>query len=260
MKEKWLNTPLSYRVVMLFHAALMLLFILLYATLGRQQVVRHEDVIFVQRQEGDTLTYAGKLNGKKAVLTVLPDGSLECLLDGVRYEPYTVTEDPSAVPEALTDTNFPRTLLTGIEFREGDEVLFRGGFHSTGDFFFFYNSDGTQYVPPTERVTTPTTNGSVLSIEPVEPSLKTILRFTLLRETVPRGTVELLLLGLFCSLACILSAFYAEELFRHNLRFSIKNVENAEPSEWELMSRWISWIIFTVLSLVACIGGLSSPF
>ena len=68
-----------------------------------------------------------------------------------------------------------------------------------------------------------------------------------------------LLFGLFWSLACILSAFFAEELFRHNLRFSIKNAENAEPSEWELMSRWISWLVFTVLALVLYIGGLSAP-
>ena len=56
----------------------------------------------------------------------------------------------------------------------------------------------------------------------------------------------------------MVSAFWAEEIFRRNLRFSIKNAENAEPSEWALMSRWISWLTFTVLALVVYIVGLSS--
>jgi len=89
--------------------------------------------------------------------------------------------------------------------------------------------------------------------------LRTVLRFTIAPDPVYRGTVGFLLLGLFCSLACILSTFFAEELFRHNLRFSIKNAENAEPSDWELMSRWISWIVFTAVALAFYIGGLSAP-
>jgi len=256
MKEKWLDTPLSYRVVILFHAALMLLFILLYATLGRQYVVRHEDELFRYRKEGDTLTYTGKLNGKEAVLTMLPDGSLECLLDGVRYGPYTVTEDPSAVPEA---SDVPSRVLTGIEVREGDEVLFRGGFYGTG-ILLFYNSNGERYtLPSQEMLVSNDMYGTVYSSELIEPSLRTVLRFTIAPDPVYRGTVGFLLLGLFCSLACILSTFFAEELFRHNLRFSIKNAENAEPSDWELMSRWISWIVFTAVALAFYIGGLSAP-
>ena len=254
MIEKWRSTPLSYRVLILLHAALMLLFILLYSTLGKQYVVRHEDELFRYREDGNTLTYTGTLNDLDAVFTVLPDGSLECLLDGVAYGPYTVIEDPSAGPE---DSDVPIRGLTGIEVREGDEVMFRGGFYGV-DSLLFYNSDGTRYRSPTQTVVSSTGYSEVHTSVPVEPSLKTVLRFTIAPDLVYRGDIEALLIGLFCSIACMASAFWAEELFRHNLKFSIKHAENAEPSEWALMSRWISWLTLTVLTLVLYIGGLSS--
>lgn len=259
MKEKWLNTPFSYRVVILFHAALMLLFILLYATLGRQQVVRHEDELFRQRQEDNALTYTGKLNGEKAVLTLLPDDSLDILVGNVHYGPYTVTEDPSALPEDSVDADIPSRILTGVEVRECNEVLFRGGFYEVGPMIVFYGSNGEHYSLPSRRLLISEGYPEAYTSQLIEPSLKTILRFTLERGTVPRGTVGFLLFGLFCSAACILFAFYEEELFRHRLRYTIKNAENAEPSEWELMSRWISWLALTVLALVLYIEGLSAP-
>ena len=255
MKEKWLNTPLSYRVLILIHVALMLLFILLYSTLGRQYVVRHEDELFRYHEEGDTQIFTGKLNNLDAVLTVHPDGSLECVLDGVAYGPYTVTEDPAAIPE---NSDIPRGILTGIEVRESDEIIFRGSFYGSFELLFF-NSDGERYYLPSQEVLVSDDGyGTVYSTQPIEPSLKTILRFTAAPDIVYRGDTKSLLLGLLCSIACMVSAFWAEEIFRRNLRFTIKNVENAEPSEWALMSRWISWLTLTVLALVMYIGGLSS--
>lgn len=46
------------------------------------------------------------------------------------YGPYTAIEDPTAIPR----DNESRESMTGIELREGDEVIFRGGMFRTDDY------------------------------------------------------------------------------------------------------------------------------
>lgn len=49
---------------------------------------------------------------------------------------------------------------------------------------------------------------------------------------------------------------FADELFRFQLIFSIRNVEDAEPSEWEMMGRYIAWTVIPIMALVVFIMGL----
>ena len=49
---------------------------------------------------------------------------------------------------------------------------------------------------------------------------------------------------------------YADELFRFDLSFQIQNAEAAEPSEWEMMKRYISWTVFAIAALVIYFLGL----
>ena len=52
------------------------------------------------------------------------------------------------------------------------------------------------------------------------------------------------------------SILYADELFRWDLSFQIQNAETAEPSEWEMMKRYLSWTVLTIMLLVLYIVGL----
>ena len=47
-----------------------------------------------------------------------------------------------------------------------------------------------------------------------------------------------------------------DELFRWNLSFSIRHPERAEPSDWEIAGRYISWTALAVMALIAFIFGL----
>ena len=49
---------------------------------------------------------------------------------------------------------------------------------------------------------------------------------------------------------------FADELFRWNLAFQIRNVDHAEPSEWEIASRYLGWTVLTIMALVLYIMGL----
>lgn len=53
-----------------------------------------------------------------------------------------------------------------------------------------------------------------------------------------------------------LSILFADELFRWNLAFRIRDAEWAEPSEWELAGRYIGWTVLAVLALVIFVIGL----
>ena len=48
-------------------------------------------------------------------------------------------EDPTAIPK---DGELAEE-MTGVEIRNGDKLLFRGGVWDAGDFYWLYNEDGT---------------------------------------------------------------------------------------------------------------------
>ena len=61
------------------------------------------------------------------------------------------------------------------------------------------------------------------------------------------GTVLALMTGLL--------VVYADRLFRWNLRWHIRDPERAEPSDWELFTRKLSWVVLSGLALVSYIMG-----
>jgi hypothetical protein len=52
------------------------------------------------------------------------------------------------------------------------------------------------------------------------------------------------------------SILFADELFRWNLAFQIRNADRAEPSDWEIAGRYIGWTALTIMALVLYVMGL----
>ena len=73
----------------------------------------------------------------------------------------------------------------------------------------------------------------------------------------PEGGWYLFGLGVFICAVNAVTDLFADELFRWNLRFQIRDPEDAEPSEWVLFSRWLGSIILTALALALFIIGLA---
>ncbi len=137
--------------------------------------------------------------------------------------------------------------------------MFRGGVLDYGDGYWLYNEDGTlnnlgiDYhvtVGGIER----DENGNV--VDPVEPSALTILNLMNGPELTHKGEW----LGWFGAVAiCVFNALlilFADELFRWNLRFQIRDADRAEPSELEIVGRYFSWTALTIMALVVFIMGL----
>lgn len=99
------------------------IFSVLYLFIGRQYGVEYQDTLYFPVTEGDSTVYSAKVGGQPASFTVQGDTVTYRWGDTV-YGPYTVREDSAAIP---SDEYWDR-ILTGVEIRKGDQVLFRGGY------------------------------------------------------------------------------------------------------------------------------------
>lgn len=250
MKQKWLDLSIGQKVIFCLQAVLIVLFLILYSTVGQQQVLRYHGVALRRTESENAVLYAGKLNGHALSFTVT-DRAVEYRYDGKTLR-YTVTEDSSAIPpEGAGDLREAmREQLTGVEIHKDDELLFRGGWGRFGNSLLLYNEDGSSTIGIGYAVFS---NGSLLN----DPGANAILNLIYAPNVVRRANFTGLLCGIFLCAACMVSLLYADNLFRWNLRFQIRNAEKAEPSDWELFSRWIGWLLFTGLAIAIFILGLT---
>ena len=93
-------------------------------------------------------------------------------------------------------------------------------------------------------------------IDQMAPSASTILRLMDDPELTSKGEWLAWFCGVFLSVVTAVLILFADELFRHNLRFMIRNVEHAEPSDWELASRKIGWTILAFVTFFGYMLGL----
>ena len=214
----------------------------------------YKDSILVPTIESGNTVYSGKLVGEQAVFTVSEDKIVVFQYGDKIYGPYTAIEDPTAIPKDKEITEF----MTGVELRKGDEILFRGGIERFADDYWLYNEDGTldnfgfSYV--TSDGIERDENGNI--IDPVEPSASTIWNLMNEPELTHKGEGFAWFGAVFICILNALSILFADELFRWNLRFQIRNVDRAEPSDWEIAGRYIGWTVMTIMALVIFIIGL----
>ena len=115
-----------------------------------------------------------------------------------------------------------------------------------------FRCDGQTYV--VENGVKKDSDGNI--IDPAKPSASDILRLVFDPELTHKGTWLAWLSAVFLSVLNALAILYADELFRWDLSFQIQNAETAEPSEWEMMKRYLSWTVVTIMLLVLYIVGL----
>ena len=235
------------KFLLLFMLATVLCFTVLYPITISREGFLYKDTILVPRQENGATLYSGKIEGKTACFTVYGDKT---------YGPYIALEDPSAVPE---NSGAPEP-LTGIELRRGEGVWFRGGMLIQGNNFLLYSEDGS---PAALGLFVTMSDGRIINeyghvIDPMEPSVYDLMELMMGPQLTHKGSWST---WVFCVLICAIttvSILFADDLFRWQLSFRIRNAEDAEPSEWEISVRYISWTILPILSLILFIAGLRS--
>lgn len=240
--------------VLLVMAVMVLVFAVVYSMTISRVGFEYKDTILVPGQEKDSMVYSGKIKGQQAQFTVSEDKTVVFQHGDKIYGPYTAQEDPTAIPESEERAEH----MTGVELRQGEEVLFRGGVLDNDTFLLLYNEDGTTANIGISFVTgngiEMDENGNV--IDSMEPSVSTILELM--------GTPNLIHKGEWfvwfgAAAICVFNAIcilFADEMFRWNLAFQIRNADHAEPSDWTIAGRYIGWTCMTIMALVIFMIGI----
>lgn len=240
--------------VLIIMITMALVFAVVYPMTISRVGFEYKDTILVPSQEKGGTVYSGKIQGQQVHFMVSEDKTIVFQCGDKTYGPYTAEKDPTAIPK---DEEM-REYLTGVELRQGEDILFRGGILEIGDSYWLYNEDGTidnfglSYVTGDgmER----DENGNV--IDPIEPSASIILELMNDPELTHKGEWFAWFGAVFICVLNALSILFADELFRWNLAFQIRNVDNAEPSDWEIAGRYIGWTVLAITALVLFIVGL----
>ena len=85
--------------LLLFMAAMVLVFTGIYLVSTGKEGFAYRDTLFFPEKENGTTVYSGRLNGERASFEISEDQSLVFRYGDATYGPYTVKEDPAAVPE-----------------------------------------------------------------------------------------------------------------------------------------------------------------
>lgn len=237
--------------------AMAVLFAGVYASAISREGFRYNDEILIPSYENGNTHYSGKIDGADCCFTVTEEKAVTFRWGDRTYGPYTAREDPSAVPDNYNGWDH----ITGVEVREGDEVIFRGGIMEMGgtDSYLTIVDENGGLSEVVMYVTM--SNGTVVDgdgnvVDPMEPSVTELLQLMQGPKLEHKGNWSAWLAGVLVSAVAIASVLFADELFRLSLIFQVRNVEQVEPSDWEISGRYIGWTVYAVAALVIYITGL----
>ena len=232
------------KILLLLMAVMILAFTVIYPNGTARSGFLYEGTILVPSEEDGCTVYSEKIYGTAATFTVSADKTVIFQYGNTVYGPYTVKEDPTAIPK---DSDL-QTQMTGIELRCGGEIVFRGGVVNSGDWRMLYNEDGSFDL--LRSITATMSDGTM------EPSVSTILDLTDGPALTHKGTWLGWFGGVLICVIAALTMLFADELFRWNASFLVRNAEEAEPSDWEIAGRYITWTVLPVMAAVIFILGL----
>ena len=254
--ERFKTLNIFQKGILFLLAAMILIFSAAYPYVISRKGFLYQDTILVPRQENGETIYSGKISGETAAFTVSADQTIRFTYGATDYGSYLVQEDPDAIPK---DDDLAYR-MTGLEIHRGEELLFRGGMTRMDDgSYWLFDEEGdlkSHEVNVAVSVGTTMYDDNGNEIDPMEPSLTTIITLYYGPELTHKGVGLAWFGGVFLCALTAMTILYADELFRWNLSFRIQDVDCAEPSEWELGVRYLEWILLPILALATFIMGL----
>lgn len=241
-----------YQKIMLFLLVLILIVfsVLYYNTLTREGYKYHGKLLVVSYEEGRTL-YTGQIDEKQAQFIVTKDNVITFTWGDKAYGPYTIKEDPAAVPPKKPD-------LTGIEILYGDKSVFRGGFvritetycfnSQTYEYYDMYKRDGTRFSEYTQF------EGD--EEDRMVPRVDDLLDLYVGPELIHNGDPRCWFVGLILLIGAALSVLFADTLFRLRISLSDDEFDEVSPSVWEYALRHIIRIVLISSAILVFIIGL----
>lgn len=255
--ERIKNLDKYQKGILLLLAAMVLVFGAAYSVVSSRIGFSYRDAILSPEEVNGNTVYSGRIRGQSCCFTVTADKTVMFQWGDKSYGPYIARRDPSAIPR---NSNL-RSHMTGVEVKCGEEILFRGGIVKNGgedSFWILENEDGTA---AGITVTAAMSNGTEIgedgtAVDPVEPSVSEILRLMDDPELTHKGQWILWFLGVCASAVAAATVLFADELFMLKLALRVRYPESAEPSDWEMIGRYIRWTALTAITIVIYIIGL----
>lgn len=236
--------------ILILLVVMIIVFGVIYSVVSSQVGFLYRDKILLPGQENGNTVYSGNIKGQEGKFVVTPEKEVTFYHGDKVYGPYTAKEDPTAIPD-------DQAYLTGVEILKGDEVFFRGGVFRSSDGLVLFNEDGGMIITVTAVMSDGTeVDGDGNIIDQMEPSPTTVLELMDGPQLTNKGEWAAWFFGVVVSIVVVVSMLFADELFRWNLAFQIRNVDRAEPSDWEIAGRYIGWTALTIMVLVINIMGL----
>ena len=238
------------KILLIVLLLLVVVFAPIYGITASRVGYLYNDELFVPRQSEGALVYEAKVDGLDSTIIVALDTVIINRGDKT-YGPYTLREDPTAVPD---DVSFP---MTGIEILDGQKVYFRGGVTDETTDFWLLSEDGNRDFMISYTMSDGIEydmNGN--PIDPMEPSPHEIISLLRGPELTHKGDWFSFLMAVFCAAATAVSILFADELFYLSICFRVENAETAEPSDWYISCRNFSWALLTIFTFAALFMGL----
>ena len=235
--------------ILLLLIAMVVIFSAVYFSLSSQVGFVYKDAFLKKSVEGENTIYSGSIGMKTATFTVTEEKSLTFTYGDKTHGPFTAKEDPTAIPKHNGKANE----MTGIEVREGDEILFRGGalFGVSGMVLVEEETGETDYGISGSGYDV---NGNLLG--DAKPSIYTILCVLRGPELTQRVKWPAWFGGMFLSLVTAIYILFADELFYIRMSFRVEYAEDLYPSAWEIIGRYAGWTVCTVATFVVFTSGL----
>lgn len=242
------------KAVLILLSVMMIVFAVLYPVVYARVGFAYADHILVPGEDNGSTTYSARIRGKDAVFTVTADRTVTFHYGDRVYGPYTAREDPTAVPEDSAAAD----LMTGVEIREGEEIWFRGVAFPTDDGFMVMSEDGSAGF---FTITYTQGDGTVLDmngdpVDEMEPSVSAVLELMDGPALTRKGEWAAWFCGMLVCIATAVSILFADELFRWHISFRVQDPDSAEPSDFEIAGRYISWTLLPAMALFVFILGL----
>lgn len=222
---------------------LLVLFTVLYLTLGTQKGFVWRGEFFRQSREGDTLTYRGTWAGSSTEITRSPEGMLTLQIDGTQYGPYQVRFDPEA---AEIKGSWDGPVSGGVVVSQGERELYRGAYYATGLQIHSVMLCAAGEPGNASYVGEFGNNHRKTSL-----LTEDLVRFALGEGLICRGTWYGYAAGTFFAVMGIVSLLFADRQFRWSLSWYIRDAEKAEPTDYQLTMRSIlgGFLFFSALFL-----------
>lgn len=242
------------KIILSFMFIMVAAFSIIYPMVISREGFLYMDSILVPDFKNDHIIYSGKIAGETACFIVYDENKVEFQYNNKIYGPYTAKKDPNAIPKHSDMA----TYMTGVTLLNGESILFRGGVIHNENGFLLYNEDGTL---ENINISLTAENGTILDengniVDPMEPAPSVILNVMAGPQLIHKGIWEAWFFGIFICIAAAISILFADELFHFRLFFQIKNAEDAQPSDWEVTSRYIVWTVMPIAAMITFIIGL----